>query len=222
MWKWIESQSRRLTEAWDRPDGGPASRISEAYRTCLFRIYEKTSKEGKKVFSISSPRRGDGRTSFAVLLGLTAASLTQQKVVLVDADFLRPSLHTALDLDIAPGLSEGLATGQAEATLSLRASPFAGLDVMTAGHGLFKRQFLLEREEVKGIVRQLRATYGMILVDTPAVLDAGGLVTLAGEVEGTIILVRRRANRIKELEQVKSLAEENAIGILGAVHYQAH
>jgi Mrp family chromosome partitioning ATPase len=222
MWKWIETQSRRLSEAWDRPDGGSASRISEAYRTCLYRIHEKTSKEGKKVFSISSPRRGDGRTSFAILLGLTAASLTQQKVALIDADFLRPCLHTALDLDIAPGLSEGLATGWAEASLSLQASPFPGLDVMTAGQGLFKRQFLLEREEAKGLLRHLRASYGMILVDTPAVLDAGGLVTLAGEVEGTIILVRRRANRIKELEQVKSLAEESSLGIIGAVHYQAH
>ncbi len=221
MWKWIQIQSHKLTDAWERPEGTPPTHIGQAYRTCLYRIYEKACSAGKTVLSVASPRQGDGRTSFAILLGVTAASLTQQKVALIDANFVRPALHTALDLDLAPGLSEALHSPGTTAPI-LHTSPFAGLDVLTAGHHLFKKQLLLEKEEMKKVIQTLRASYGLILVDTPAVVEAGGLVRLAGEVDGTILLVRRRANRIKELEQVKRLAEESTLPIIGAVHYQAH
>ena len=61
--------------------------------------------EGRRVLLVTSPAKGDGKSTTAANLALTMAC-AERKVLLVDADLRRPSLHSKLELGNANGLTQ--------------------------------------------------------------------------------------------------------------------
>jgi capsular exopolysaccharide synthesis family protein len=140
---------------------------------------------------------------------------TAARVLLVDADLRRPTIHEAFGVPLLPGLSEALCAG--DPRLSVRATPLPGLDLITAGRPETLSSALVGSEAMRALLDQARAQYEWVIVDAPpalALTDASVLTTL---VDGTLIVCSAESSRLREIRSV--VEQIRAIGgiVLGAV-----
>lgn len=136
------------------------------------------------VFTSASP--GDGKSTVA--LGVTLLlHETQARVLLIDGDLRRPSVHTLLDLPGGDGLSTLLAM-PAPVSLAVVPGPLPGIDVVTAGPPLTVSAARLGSENMRSLIAQAKERYDWIIIDSPPSLglpDASVLATLA---DGVVIV----------------------------------
>lgn len=132
------------------------------------------------VFTSASP--GDGKSTVASAVALLLQE-TQAKVLLIDGDLRRPSIHTLLDVSTSPGLSDLLA--MESPVLSVSRGPTTGVDVLAAGPPLVVSAARLGSDNMRSLLKQARERYDWVIIDSPPSLglpDASVLATLADAV----------------------------------------
>ena len=133
------------------------------------------------VFTSASP--GDGKSTIASAVALLLNE-TRARVLLIDGDLRRPSVHTLLEVPTSPGLSDLLAM-PAPVTLTVAPSPLPGVDVLPAGPPLTVSAARLGSDNMKSLLAQARERYDWVIIDSPPSLglpDAAVLATLADAV----------------------------------------
>ncbi|MBX7185188.1 MAG: polysaccharide biosynthesis tyrosine autokinase [Vicinamibacteria bacterium] len=133
------------------------------------------------VFTSASP--GDGKSTVASGIALLLNE-TQARVLLIDGDLRRPSIHALLEVPAGPGLSDLLALSGPVA-LAVSPGPFPGVDVLPAGPPLTVSAARLGSENMRSLLAQARERYDWIIIDSPPSLglpDASVLATMADAV----------------------------------------
>jgi capsular exopolysaccharide synthesis family protein len=165
------------------------------------------------VFTSASP--GDGKSTVA--LGVTLLlHETQARVLLIDGDLRRPSVHTLLGLPETDGLSTLLA-GPAPVRLAVANGPLPGIDVLTAGPPLTVSAARLGSENMKSLIAQARESYDWIIIDSPPSLglpDASVLATLA---DGVVIVCSGDKTPRQALGAVTEQLRSVGASVLGVV-----
>lgn len=149
-----------------------------------------------RLVAITSATQGEGKSTTTALFALTLAQLGQ-RVLLVDADMRRPTLHRLLGCDNAVGLSSLLT--DAQLTTSELVQPIqSGLDLIASGPTPPDTTQLLSSERCAAVVESIRALdgYDFVLFDTPPALLLSDPVLLAGHLDGLLLVVGiERVNR---------------------------
>ena len=86
----------------------PQSLAAEQYRSLRTRISSAENGRANRAIIVTSPGKGDGKSLTAANLALTMAQEYQHRVLLIDADLRRPTLHRLFGLPEAPGLTDVL------------------------------------------------------------------------------------------------------------------
>ncbi len=156
--------------------------------------------ERGRMVLVGSARQGDGKTFCAVNLALSLASEKDLDVLLVDADFARPSVPDALGIEGRAGLLDALRDPGTDAEGLVIDTDVAGLSVLTAGTSERDDTELLTAHRAGEVFDRLLAAdpRRLILFDTPPVLAASPAAVLAHHV-GQILLVVR-ADRTTETD----------------------
>jgi capsular exopolysaccharide synthesis family protein len=138
-----------------------------------------------KLVAVTSSRRGEGKTTTAVSLARVAA-LSGERVIIVDCDLTRPTIHTAFKQTSADvGLTD-LLLGRAsrrEATKVDQSLP--NLHYITAGGRSERLNELLRTDNMIALLREARNEYDLVVVDTPPCLvvsDAKVVATMCDAV----------------------------------------
>ena len=135
---------------------------------------------------ITSPERGDGKTTVAANLARTVAQ-AGRRVVLVDADLRRPALHAHFAQPGEPGLRDVL-EGTRTADV-IRPTDVPNLFLMPAGAPSDRAGQLLEAADWPGLLKKLRAEFDVVLVDGPPVLDVSDPLILAAPSDGVLLVL---------------------------------
>lgn len=165
------------------------------------------------VFTSASP--GDGKSTVAMGVTLLLHE-TQARVLLIDGDLRRPSVHTLLGLPASDGLSTLLAM-PAPVQLSVVPGPLPGIDVVTAGPPLTISAARLGSENMKSLIAQAKERYDWIVIDSPPSLglpDASVLATLA---DGVVIVCSGDKTPRQALGAVTQQLRSVGASILGVV-----
>jgi uncharacterized protein involved in exopolysaccharide biosynthesis len=110
----------------------PDSREAEAFRTLRTAVFFGVPKDEARTIVVTSPAPGEGKSTVVSNLAIAMAQ-AGQRVLLIDADFRRPTQHKIFNLDrLARGLSAVLA-GQMPLEEAIERSGIANLDVLTCG-----------------------------------------------------------------------------------------
>jgi capsular exopolysaccharide synthesis family protein len=147
-----------------------------------------------KTFVVTSPQAGDGKTTTAVGLAMALAR-RGKSVLLVDADLRKPSLHSVLETAVDPGLTtlfSGRPVWEAVRTLEVSSpghSPVR-LDVLTAGVLPPNPADLLAGPIMQDFVRDARARYDAVVIDTPPVNLASDASLLAQSTDAVLLVIR--------------------------------
>lgn len=165
------------------------------------------------VFTSASP--GDGKSTIAMGVTLLLHE-TQARVLLIDGDLRRPSVHTLLDLPAGDGLSTLLAM-PAPVKLAVVPGPLPGIDVLTAGPPLTVSAARLGSESMKSLIAQAKESYDWIIIDSPPSLglpDASVLATLA---DGVVIVCSGDKTPRQALGAVAHQLSSVGAAVLGVV-----
>ncbi len=190
--------------------------VIESIRMVRTALLERLGKSRNRVILITSSTSQSGKTSVAVLLARSLAFLGR-KTLLVEADLRRPSIARRLNLDWKVGLAAML-SGRAQDDTAVFHSGIEGLDLLVAGDWpeTFNSERLADGIFAKCLQRW-RKRYDFILLDSPPVLPVADARILAGQADGTIMILR--ASHTRRTEVVQAYADLSAAGgtLLGTV-----
>ena len=199
----------------------PYSIVSESYRR--LRTNLKLSEAGpSKALLVSSGAAGDGKTSVTVNLATTFVA-ENKKVLLIDANFRRPSLQTVFPKPEAEhkeaehfGLSS-LLMGQCGYQDVIRPSGIEGLSLIDSGPLPFNPTELLSSTLMEELIKEQRKSYDYVIIDGPPVLLVSDAKVLARFVDGTVLVFNAGATRRGAAQRtIRELKEVNA-PIVGCV-----
>jgi protein-tyrosine kinase len=189
----------------------PASR--EQYRRLAAVLHDAHNTSGLRVIMVASAVAGEGKTLTAANLALTFSESYQKRVLLIDADLRRPSLHSVFRLDTAMGLGDGLlSTGETKMLVRQVSSRLA---VLPAGRPSSDPMAGLTSDRMRRLLEEAKQSFDWVILDTPPVMLLPDANLLAAMVEGAVLVVRAGST---SHELVKRAAD--AIGrsrILGVV-----
>jgi capsular exopolysaccharide synthesis family protein len=193
---------------------GPQSLAAEQYRSLRTRI--KNAEHGRTMRSIivTSPNKGDGKSLTAANLALTMAQEFQHRVLLVDADLRRPSIHVLFGINDVPGLTDVL-MGGATVDDAIVSIPQHHLAVLPAGVLPSHPAELLGSTAMRRTVDALRTRYDRIIIDMPPVAPLADVSIALGMVDGLLMIVRAGVTPKPAIE--RALSGLDTAKVLGLV-----
>lgn len=202
-------------EAASSPDGLGGELEMESVRMLRTALLERISQTDKRVILITSSTGGTGKTTVALQLARSLAQLGK-RTLLVEADLRHPSISGRMQLESRLGLVEIL-TGTANDS-AISHTGTANFDVLVAGVQFedFDAELLANGVFATSLERW-KQSYDYILVDSPPVLPVADARILAGQADGTIMVLR--ASHTRRPEVIQAYADLSAAGgtLLGTV-----
>ena len=188
----------------------PTSLAAEQYRSLRTRIKRSESGRALRTIAITSPNKGDGKSLTSANLALTMAQEFQQRVLLVDCDLRRPSVHQLFGLAEAPGLGDVLMNA-AELEQALVLLPEHHLTVLPAGLPPSNPAELIGSSAMRRVLDTLRTRFDRILIDVPPVAPLADLHILAPMVDALLMIVRAGVTPKPAIERALAGLDPNKI-----------
>ncbi len=173
---------------------GETSPFSEAFRVLRIQLFQGNG-NGKPIWSlgITGARPQHGSTTVAANLGLITVE-TGSRVILVDADLYKPSLHQLFEISNDVGFSTVL-QGQAGVDRALQTVTNPPLlRVLPAGPMVKNPAALLRPGALKTVLDQLRGLTDFLIIDLPSVTAVAYTSFLASLLDGLLLVVRAGTN----------------------------
>ena len=171
----------------------PISSYAESIRNLFVGLMLSNVDKPPKIVLVTSSMPDEGKSAITLSLARTIA-LSGRKVVVIDCDLRRPSVHIALGLARTPGLVELLAK-RAKLDEIIQKDEASGADVITAGEHVSNSIDLVSSEQLKRLLANLGQTYDLVILDSPPILAVTDARVLSSAVDKTIFVVRWEKTR---------------------------
>lgn len=174
-----------------------------------------TGQPNRKMLSIVSPSRGEGRSFLAANLAIVFSQLGE-RTLLVDADMRHPCQHELFKLENRHGFSSILA-GRADIQVVQRVNNFVDLSVMTAGPLPPNPQELLGRPALTDLLGNLNEKFDVILIDTPPASHFADANMLSARAGAAVVLARKNSSLLELVRQQTESMTRSGIEVVGTV-----
>jgi capsular exopolysaccharide synthesis family protein len=151
-------------------------------------LFFSTQGKGHKVVQVTSPSAGDGKSTLAANLAVSISQV-KKKVLLIDADLRRPTLHKVFGLSASQGLSSVLLE-EAELADVIQPSGIEGLSILPCGPIPANPAELLSLPPFKELVDYVREQYDFVIIDTPPMLAVTDPCMVVPLVDGVLLALR--------------------------------
>lgn len=193
----------------------PKSPISEQYRTLRTNIQFSVAAQSLRSIVITSSGPAEGKSTTVANLAVVFAQ-QGKKVLLVDADLRKPTVHYTFRQDNYIGLTNVL-TKQARFEEAIRKTDVEGLYVMTSGPIPPNPAELLGSDAMVGLLEEAYNEFDIVLLDTPPVLAVADAQILANQCDGTILVIHSGKTEIEAAQKAKEMLAAAKGKLLGAV-----
>ena len=160
----------------------------EQYRKLAAVLHDAQAENGLTVVMIASAVPGEGKSLTSVNLALTLSESYQRRVLLIDADLRKPTLHQLFRLNSSAGLSEGLAAGDGAKLVVRQVS--ARLSVLPAGRPTGDPMAALSSPRMRKLIAEAKETFDWVILDTPPLVLLPDAHVLSSMVDGVVLVVR--------------------------------
>jgi len=196
-------------------DISPRSNISEAYKKVLAGIQYSSASDNLKTILVTSAGPAEGKTTTLTNLGISAAR-NGKKVLLVDCDLRKPTIHKIFDLKKEEGVTDYL-VGEADLDQVIQETGIEDLFAIARGGSSPNPSRLISSERMKKLTELVRDKFDLILFDSPPCTVVADPLVMANVVDAVINVTRSAKSPKKMVEMgVRDLERANA-NILGFV-----
>ena len=194
----------------------PTSIVSEQFRTIRTNIQFSMIDQNIKTISVTSATPSSGKTTVVSnLAGAFAAS--DMKVLLVDTDMRKPTVHKVFNAPNHPGLTSLLTDRTKRIEHVVRRSYVGNLHYITCGIIPPNPSELLNSNRMSELIREMEEHYDLVIFDNPPLLAVTDAQIMATKVDGTIMVVPQGEVKKAELDQAAELLDKVKANVLGAV-----
>lgn len=194
----------------------PRSVIADAFKNVRTSLLLASPDRPPRRIMITSCLPGDGKSTVAVNL----ASVLAQKghrVLLIDADLRRPTLHSVLGLDNSRGLSSFLSGNEALDEL-IRPTLIPGVEAMTSGPMPPNPSELLDSPGLRQLLELGgEGRYDFLVFDAPPAVQVADSVILATRMDATALVVRLGVTTRESLSQGVSRLRQGRARLVGVI-----
>ena len=203
--------SEKLVTGSSSPGLESLSLAVEQYRKLAASLHHAQADRGLKVVVVTSALPGEGKSLTASNLGLTLAESYQKRVLLVDADLRRPSLHDIFGIHNGTGLTERLERGSAEGIPVLEVSP--RLFVLPSGRPVDDPTALLSSALMRGVLETGRSEYDWVILDTPPIGMLSDAKLVSEMADGVVLVVEAVRTPYPDiLRAISTIGRERLLG----------
>ena len=192
--------------------------FGEAYRSIRTSLAAQLPGSDARVVAVASSQPLEGKTTTAVNIAM-ALAVGGARVLLIDADMRRPSVHKALRTSNERGLSQLLA-GQARMREVVQRTHDPNLLTITAGRTPANPSELLASDRMRALLAGLETgPFDWIIIDTPPVLAVTDAVILAPLVHAVTFVIGAEMTRWRLAERaVETLLGSNPRHVLAVLN----
>lgn len=186
----------------------------------IYGLYDQlrliVKRRGIKNIMVASAIAREGKTTIAINIALSFATMAGRNTLLVDANLRYPEVHKIFNLDRDHGITDVL-LGEMDLEEAFKKVKTNNLTIITAGRTLQNPAGLLGSEKMKWVVQRLSSMFDLVVYDTHAVTISSSALMLSPLIDGTIMVVHSGKTR-REIVQLACSSIRNAEGsILGVV-----
>jgi len=191
------------------------SPISEQYRTIRTNLQYASVDNDLQTLLITSSTPAEGKSMTTANLAVVYAQ-QGKKVLLIDADLRKPTVHYTFRLDNLNGLSN-LLVGDGHLSQIVESSSIDNLDIISSGPIPPNPSELLGSKMMQTLINEAKQQYDIIIFDTPPVLAVTDAQILANIVDGTVLVVRSDKTEYEAAIKAKETLEKSSAKLLGTV-----
>jgi receptor protein-tyrosine kinase len=198
-----------------------ASPAAEAFRIVRTNLHYFDTDRHIRTLMVTSAAPGDGKSTIAWNLALTAAA-SGVRTLVIEADLRNPTLGRRLGLDRTFGLSR-LLSGSASWDESVETLPVAAhgrtasITILPSGPVPPNPADLLESHEMSRVLLEAQEQYEFVVIDTPPATVVAETTSLMGRVDGVLLVARLRHTSRQALTRLQQLFANTQAPLLGIV-----
>lgn len=194
----------------------PRSPTAEDYRTLRTNLRYAGIENPGGTLLVTSANPSEGKTTTAANLAVAIAQ-SGKRVILIDADMRRPSMHRLFNLDGSRGLSTLFLEDAPMLEEVLQPTDVPGLLVLPAGEQPPNPAEMLESKRMTNLLHELSKESDMIVLDSPPLLVVADANILASRCSGAILVVDSGRTRTEAARRVTEALTRSQVKILGIV-----
>ena len=168
-----------------------------------------------RIISVTSSVSGEGKTTIVAKLG-EIISQTNKKVIVLDLDLRKASVHKEFNLPNNVGMSNYL-TGQNSLEEVIKKSENEFVDIITTGPLPPNPSELILTEKMKNLLEELKKSYDYVIIDTPPVGLVTNALILMNYSDITFTIVRASYTRKEFIKNLDRLAKEHSHNHVGMI-----
>lgn len=194
----------------------PADPAVEALRSLRTSLHFAMLEAKNNILTISGPRPGVGKTFVSSNLAAVIAQ-AGQRVLVIDADMRKGTLHKLLGTSQQNGLSDVL-VGKLAVEAAIH--PLPGLEnmhYMVRGDVPPNPAELLMHPRFQQVLESLSQQYDLVIVDTPPILAVTDAALVATHAGSSLLVTRFGVNQAKEILLTMQRFEQNGVQVKGAI-----
>lgn len=204
----LKQQQRLVFQNGTSPGG-------EAFRYLRTNLFVLHSDIPWQTLLVTSAEPHEGKSTIVTNLAFTMAQ-SGRKVVVVDGDLRRPTLHKNFGLANEIGLSNVL-QHEIPLEMAVQVSAVSGVSVLTSGPLPRHPTELLASPHMAATIKQLAQQFDTVLLDAPAYLAVADAATLVPIVDGVLLVVGRAQVRREAVEAVRQQLAQARAQLIGVI-----
>jgi capsular exopolysaccharide synthesis family protein len=206
----VEADRSRLLSA----DGAGGS-LMETYRLLRSNVQFAAVDSPTHTLLITSSMPGEGKSLTACNLAV-ATAMNGRRVIIVDADLRRPTVHEKFGLERQPGLTNVL-IGHSTLDEALQDTDVPELKVLSCGHIPPNPAELLSSRAMRDLIEELKARADLVIFDSSPVLATADAQVLANDVDGVLYVVQLGETRKSAVRVGSDLLRQARANVMGVV-----
>lgn len=195
----------------------PTSPVTEQYRTIRTNIQFASSIDRRlQTIVTTSSGPGEGKSITSANLAVVFAK-AGQRVLLVDADMRKPTVHKTFQIGNSEGLSTLLSTSKDLMNL-IQSSIVDNLSVLTSGPKPPNPSELLGSSRMEQLTEEMRKYFDIVIFDMPPIVTVTDAQIMASRTDGTILIIREKVTNKDSVQKAKELLKLVNARVLGVVY----
>lgn len=191
------------------------SSIAESYRTIRTSILLSTPESPPKIITVSSSVPKEGKTSTVVNLAISFTKLSK-KVLIIDGDLRKPSLHKIFRIKNTQGLSSFLVSKSNVEEVFFK-TDINNLYVIPSGPIPPNPSELLDSQRMSLLLKKMKEHFDVIFIDSPPLIGIVDPVIIGRHTDGTIMVVWAGKTQKRAVQKAKEELDRYRVRILGVV-----